>query len=220
MVRLLDRRSVAAALVLGLAFAVVLFSGSRAEAASSSVTLYAGQTTAAGTVSTEVVGTDLVVTYQAAPGWQFSETHLWVGSSLSTLPANKAGNPTLGHFPYVSGALNGATTWSVTIPLAALNASCGDTLLAAAHAAMQQVNGSGTVVRTETGWGAGTRLVAKGSWATYFSFTVECPPPPPPVDPASCETAWAFGQQTFKGLDIATRWGWVLEVDGSAVTPL
>jgi len=217
----LDRRTWAAGLAAGLAFIVILVTAARVDAAAQSVTLYAGQNTAAGTVSTEVIGTDLVVTYQAAAGWQFTETHFWVGDDLTTLPKNKAGNPTLGHFPYLSGALSGASTWSVTIPLATLDASCGDTLLAAAHAAMQQVDGSGNVLRTETGWGAGTRLVAKGSWATYFSFTVECPPPPPPVTPdTTCETAWALGQQTFDELDIATRWGWVLEVDGFAEVPI
>lgn len=205
--------------LVALVAAVGLTATQPAEAAGTAVNLLAGQNTVAGTVSTEVVGDNLVVTYTAAAGWSFTETHLWVGSSLSTLPTNRAGNPQIGQFPYVSGNISGATTSVVTIPLASLGASCGDTLLAASHAAMTLRDANGSVVRTETGWGAGTRITAKGSWATYFAFTVNCPPPPPPsVD--TCETAWALGGDTFKSLGIATRWGWVLTVDGPVTAPI
>lgn len=207
--------------LVALVAAVGLTSTQTADAAATSVNLLAGQNTVAGTVSTEVVGDNLVVTYTAAPGWSFTETHLWVGSSLSTLPTNKAGNPQIGQFPYVSGNISGATTSVVTVSLASLGASCGDTLLAASHAAMTLRGADGSVVRTETGWGAGTRITAKGSWATSFAFTVNCPPPPPPsVVADACETAWALGDDTFASLDIATRWGWVLTVDGPVTAPI
>lgn len=62
-------------------------------------TLYAGQDIEAGTVSIEVVGEDLVVTYQTNECWSAGTTHLYVGTA-EDVPVNGAGNPKHGKFPY------------------------------------------------------------------------------------------------------------------------
>ncbi|MGA1824192.1 MAG: hypothetical protein ACMUIP_05955 [bacterium] len=79
--------------------------------------LLAGQTIDAGLVCVEVVGTDLVVTYDTANGWELVETHLWVGDSLADMPQTKQGNPKIGNFPYNSGDITGATSYNVSISL-------------------------------------------------------------------------------------------------------
>ncbi len=177
-------------------------------------TLYAGQTIVAGTVCVDNDASNLTVTYQTTGGWTLDETHLWLGTDLSTMPRTASGNPKVGLFPYKSEGLpNGTTTYTFTLPLGDFKVACRQQLLVAAHAVVKMVNADGSI-RTETGWGAGTRLTAKGNWATYFSYTVQCaPPPPPPLTCGPNETAYAFGDQTFIDLGITTsRWGWQITV--------
>ncbi len=184
-------------------------------------TLYAGQTIDAGTVCSDNDSDFLTVTYTTVGGWTLSEVHLFVGHSLVEMPQTKTGNPKIGNFPYTDDA-NGATTYTFRLPLGDFQASCGSVLTLAAHAVVSKVNADGSV-RTETAWGAGTRMVAKGNWATYFSYTVQCPPPPPTACTRT-ETAFAFGEQTFAdvGLINDRRWGWQLTVRAgvSGSTPI
>ncbi len=67
--------------------------------AAGTYTLYAGQDIEAGTVNVEVIGEDLVVTYQTNECWSAGTTHLYVGTA-EDLPLNGAGNPKHGQFPY------------------------------------------------------------------------------------------------------------------------
>lgn len=180
--------------------------------ASECVTLYAGQTINAGTACVSVEGQDLLVTYNTVGGWQMTEVHAWVGDSLATMPQTKTGNPQIGRFPYTSGDITGATTYTFRIPLTSLSTDpelCGHTFLVATHAALRKADGSGGY-ETQTGWGAGDQINTRGSWATYFSYKVVCdvtPPPPPPE--LQCDTAFAFGEQTFISLGLTqSRWGW------------
>lgn len=174
-------------------------------------TLYAGQTIDAGSVCTSVTGEDLVVRYATTNGWELSEAHLWVGDDLATMPQTKTGNPQIGLFPYKSGDISGATSYTFTIPLASLNSDpslCGHVFDLAAHAALRKDDGSGGY-QTQTGWGAGSQINGRGSWATYFTYTVQCDGPPPPPPALSCETAFAYGNTTLIQLGLTTsRWGW------------
>jgi hypothetical protein len=65
--------------------------------------------------------------------------------------------------------------------------------------------------QSETAYGAGTRLVQRGNWATWFSVVLNCTQDEPKL--ATCETAFAFAQDKatcFIGSDVidTSRWGW------------
>lgn len=188
--------------------------------------LLAGQTINAGNVCLEDIDTNgdyiddtLVVTYTTTGGWELVEVHFWIGTALSQMPVTRTGNPIPGHFPYSSGNITGQTTYSFNIPFSAFGFNCDNTLLyAAAHAALRKLKPDGTY-QTETGWGNGERIVAKGNWATYFTFRIKCDSPPP--EPDGCETVFANGGASalcfINDLDFHPwnipdgtfeRWGW------------
>jgi len=80
----------------------------------STQTLFAGQTINAGTVSYDDIDTDndnqedaLQITYSTTGGWELTEVHFFIGSSLSEMPTTKSGNPQIGLFPYSSGNIAG-----------------------------------------------------------------------------------------------------------------
>ncbi|WP_430461871.1 hypothetical protein ACQUQU_03520 [Thalassolituus sp. LLYu03] len=201
-----------------------------AEGGVQTQTLYAGQTLNAGSVTLQVIGDDLVVTYSTTDGWSLNETHLWVGTSLSDMPQTRKGTPKIGNFPYHSGSLSGVSQYTETIPLSVLGFSCpqADTqYYVAAHAVVSRVGADGETVQTETGWADGTGFVDKGMWGTYFTLvlTCDCGGDNPPVVLGSCETAFAYsggtnvadGDITTSFLDIDededgngdfNRWGW------------
>jgi hypothetical protein len=191
-------------------------------------TLFAGQNIDAGTVCTEVVGDDLVVTYTTTGCWELTEAHLWVGGNSGDYPQSKKGNPIPGQFPNNSGDITGATEYSFTIPLADLGIECptlpDDQYYVAAHAAMRcDEDGDGTY-QTETGWSDGDRFVSRGNWGTYdtVTFTCECPPCDEPPSEVGCETAFAYSADTGTcfldidadndGVDDFNRWGWTIAI--------
>lgn len=161
--------------------------------------LLAGQTIPAGSVCVEVNEENLVVSYNTTDGWTLDEVHLWVGSSLASLPKNKSGNPVPGSFPYKSGSLgDGVTSYVIEVSLADLGFTCpGDDkeFHLAAHAAVRKQLDDGSY-QTETGWSEGPRIKVKGNWATYSSFTLSCDCEEIVDPPTECwddETAWAAG---------------------------
>ncbi len=183
------------------------------------VILYAGQTINVGTLSFTEIDTDnnntkdaLKATYSLTNGWEISDIALWIGSSLSALPANKAGNPVVGQFPFKSGALNGLTSYSVVIPFSYINYVPGDlpvSYFVAAHATVKKLNG--TTYQSETAWGNGQRLVQKGNWAMYFSITLTKDVVKEP-EVTLTETAFAYSpaySSTFESITGNNeRWGW------------
>lgn len=184
--------------------------------------LMAGQSTDAGSVCATVDGDYLKVTYTTEGGWQLTESHLWVGTQWSQMPQTRTGNPKIGNFPYNSGPLNGATTYTVSVDLRnfGLNSSMTTcqalNLFVAAHAALRKPNGDGTY-QTETGWGDGVSLVQRGSWAEGFAITINCYEDTPPAE-YHYETAFAYGASAatcFLNFDFDndgrrdfSRWGW------------
>lgn len=131
------------------------------------VTLLADQDLDVGTLTVEVVGTDLVVTYAITAPWVLGETHLYVGDSAPTKSAP-------GRFPY--GA-DDAVDGEYTIPLADLDAEEGDILVIAAHAEVTNPEEldpiTGEPPREETAWAFGEDKIRPGkNWATYFTFVV------------------------------------------------
>jgi hypothetical protein len=155
------------------------------------VELIAGQYSDAGTVTVSNDANNLTVTYSTTGGWSLRELHLYVGD-CALIPKNGSGNPTPGRFPY-SVNLNGALTYSFTIPLTNLpNCFC-----VAAHAVVSNSRGG-----TETAWGAGTRFVNQGNWATYFSACKQnCTPVciTPPSLLFGGEVEWPNGPSVIVG---------------------
>ena len=179
-------------------------------------TLFAGQDIDAGTVCVEIVDTGdtetLYITYNTTGGWELVETHLWLGTVLLDMPQTRKGNPKIGNFPYKSGDITGQTTYTFIVDLADFGGEeglCGHDLLAAAHAALQLVDDSGTVIQTETGWGNGEPMLFN-NWATYFGIQFTCNDVPAGYN---SETAFAYDcWDALCFIDIPdegfSRWGW------------
>ncbi len=150
------------------------------------VTLWAGQHIPAGQVIVTVEDGNLVVTYHSVDGWMLSETHLFVGWELP----DKA-SP--GRFPYKHEGLDTDTDVYV-IPLDALEAGCGDTLVFMAHAVVRKQIGIDEW-QTETGWGEGDDYPYSKNWSMYFEAELSCEE----VPVLECETAWGAGCPFFPG---------------------
>lgn len=173
--------------------------------AAASVELLAGQTIPAGSVNLTYADGVLRVEYATRDGWGLQEVQLAFGSSLASIPTNKAGNPVVGSFPYKATGLGGAASYAFSVPL---TAQAGQTLYLAAHAVVSRPRTDGSV-QTETAWGAGTRITAKGNWATYFTVTFAALPDEDPVY-EEAGTAFAYGGNHARSFlsDGFSRWGW------------
>jgi len=182
----------------------------------SCMTLLAGQSITAGTVCAVVEGSNVKVTYTTTGGWLLYEAHLWAGLNLADMPQTNSGNPKIGNFPYNSAGLGGLTTYSFMVPLATFGLSssattCGDvTAYMVAHAVVKKQLADGSF-QSETAYGEGTRLVAKGNWAMWFSVILTCVDDKPKV--STCETAFAYSGNMAtcfigSGLVDTSRWGW------------
>ncbi len=183
------------------------------------VTLYAGQTIDAGTVT---VGNDeynLYVTFSAQNGWLLSETHLHVADTEEAVPQTKKGNPKVGNFAYQTQHDPAAQEFTYTIAKADLAFDSTDSLVVAAHAVVVQQDSEGNEIENETDWADGDRFTNRGSWATYFGHTwQECVTVLGPLTSGATETAFAFGgtlatcfldiDQDNDGNGDFNRWGW------------
>jgi hypothetical protein len=185
--------------------------------------LLAGQTTDAGDVCVSVAGSNLTVTYSTSNGWELTEAHLFVGESQEDMPQTRKGNPKIGNFPHNSGDITGSTAHSISVDLtqwgfdASLTECDVRDLFVAAHAALRKDRGDGSY-QTETGWGDGSPLVDRGSWATGFYVQIGCTGDDPKE--GDTETAFAFGGNGFATCFIGAdfdgdqsddgfnRWGW------------
>jgi hypothetical protein len=131
------------------------------------VNLIAGRSIDAGDV---VIANDesfIYVTFIAVDGWQITETHVAVASSLGGIPQTRSGNPRIGNFPY-AGTHNGVSTVVYAIPRNSLPAS--DCFVVAAHAVVGK--SSGFRFKTETAWGQGPTFPGR-SWAMYTTYCTE-----------------------------------------------
>jgi hypothetical protein len=173
--------------------------------AAASVDLLAGQTIPAGSVALTYADGVLRVQYSTKDGWGLQEAHLAVGASLASIPTNKAGNPVVGSFPHKATGLGGATSYAFDVPM---TAQAGQTLYVAAHAVVSRPRADGSV-QSETAWGAGTRITAKGNWATYFTVTFAALLEDDPVY-EDVGTAFAYGGTYARSFlsDGFSRWGW------------
>jgi hypothetical protein len=133
---------------------------------STAVNLIAGQYMDAGKVIVKNNSDTLFVTYVTSGDWKISEIHLYVGPK-SELPANKKGNPKVGHFPTQDTFYPMVTTVTYKFLLENLD----DCFYIAAHAVVKKVV-DGQILDSQTAWGDGFRIIDKGNWAMYFEY---CP---------------------------------------------
>ena len=131
------------------------------------VTLLAGQTMNAGTITVTNDAEYVYVTYATTNGWVLSATHLYVGD-CALIPVNNPGNPIPGQFPYTGTHAN-LTSYTYQIPLSQIPAgSCG---CIAAHAVVKQYGANNTLIQTQTGWGEGVRInLTGGNWGMKFDY--------------------------------------------------
>jgi len=128
--------------------------------------LIAGQNFYAGTVTAAVEGGNVCVTFTAIGGWQLTETHLAIATSLAGLPQTKAGNPSPGKFPYRATHTPAVTTFTYCVPFEV----AGQPLYIATHAAAELADqDTGAIVQRETAW-AGPEPFPGKNWATYFVY--------------------------------------------------
>jgi len=182
------------------------------------VTLFAGQTIEAGNLTVSNDATNLYITYTSADPWWLAETHLHVADSLAGIPQTRKGNPVPGNFQYSRTYDPLVREDTHTIPKSDLSLDDNNSVIVAGHAVVVQLDASGDLIASETGWGDGKRFVDRGSWATYFSYQwQQCNAGG--GDGESTETAFAFGDSyasCFIGADFDedgvddgfNRWGW------------
>jgi len=110
--------------------------GVRSLFATKTVTLYADQDIAVGTVEVTRTGDTLQVTYLLTePGWVITLTHLAVVDDPANFPLTKQGNPKVGQFEYSVAHYPAVTSYEYPpIDVSGL----GDPLYIAAHACVQR----------------------------------------------------------------------------------
>lgn len=118
-----------------------------------SSTLYAGQTINAGTVTVSNDATNLYVNITGTGGWLIQAAHVYAGTD--PIPLNSAGNPAPGSFPWQQTYTPQTASATFTIPLSSIPAACGDQLNVAVHTETVQLDASGNVTESETGWAHG-----------------------------------------------------------------
>ncbi len=131
------------------------------------VTLVAGQTMNAGTVTVSNDADYIFVTYTTTNGWVLTQTHLYVGE-CALIPVNNPGNPIPGQFPYTS-AHNNVTSYTYQIPISRIPLElCG---CIAAHAVVKKYNSANQLIDTQTAWGNGVRInLSGGNWGMKFDY--------------------------------------------------
>ena len=171
---------------------LLMIAGFAITSSAEDVTLFADQTLPVGTLTVEVVGDNLEVTYEITdPGWELLETHLYVGKTDPKLLTSAPGQ-----FPYFE-PLDTPTSHTYTIPIADIDSyslikgkkwvadksfgvKLGDVIYIAAQAEIGMIDKDGEPVLDEndeqieeTAWAEGEQIREGKNWAMYFTFTVE-----------------------------------------------
>lgn len=136
--------------------------------ATTTTTLYAGQTIPSGTVSIYNDAAYLYVTYTTDTPWVMSVAHVAVASTLAGIPQTKTGNPIPGRFPYHATFDPEVMTYTFVVPMAGTY-TAGQSLVVAAHAVVHAPKSYGG---SQTGWGYGPEFPGS-NWATYIEYRVQ-----------------------------------------------
>jgi len=135
-------------------------------------TLLAGQNINAGTVIVSNNNHELSITYISTEDWSLHNTSLDIAVELSDIPVNRAGAPQIGLFNHKKSHDENTFQYTYTFKLEELGVEPGQQIFIAAHA---------DIVHPEYGsegaWGEGDRFTQIGTWAMYFTNTLqECVP--------------------------------------------
>ena len=128
--------------------------------------LIAGQHHVAGSVTVDIDGDNLVITYSTNGDWTLGITHLSIGNcDEDWAPLTGSGNPQVGQFEYTEPFSSGPHEVVYVIPLEGLD----DNYCFAAHAEVQGPTGG------ETAWAQGTQFSGRG-WAMFVESSLsDCP---------------------------------------------
>ena len=128
------------------------------------VNLIAGQNHIAGTVTVDVEGDNLIITYTTNDDWTLDATHLSITNcEEGSFPSTNSGNPKIGKFEYSSTHDTSVNQVIYTIPLDDVT----EEFCFAAHAEVSGETG-------ETAWAEGSDF-GGNSWAMFVEATLsEC----------------------------------------------
>jgi hypothetical protein len=148
-----------------LSIVLLMLAGFGITSSAEVVTLLADQTIEVGTLTVEVVGGNLEVTYTITnPEWQLGETHLYVGTSIPTKSAP-------GRFPYGPGGAVytiALTDFGGVFPLyIAAQAEIGKVDPVTGDPVLDPNTG---LQIEETAWADGIQIRSGKNWAMYFEF--------------------------------------------------
>lgn len=149
--------------------------------------LKAGQNINVGTITIQNNAESVFVTYTTTGEWRIESTHLYAGHK-GEAPTNNSGNPKVGLFPIHDTFDPMIQTVTYEVPVENMR-KC---LIVAAHAEVSKVE-NGKIIDSQTAWGAGTRFVEKGNWATYIEY---CPSLCPIIIDGKCyvkSVGWTDG---------------------------
>ena len=134
---------------------------------SSKTTIFAGQHIESGALTVGSDGEDLIFDIRGDNGWMITEVHVYVGAGVpSRVP---------GKYPYKEELDAPVGQYTLRVPLAAVDAGCGDALNIAVHTVMVLIE-DGAVVDTQTGWGFGPNEFQR-AWGWWFTTDVCCEVP-------------------------------------------
>lgn len=123
--------------------------------------LLAGQHDQAGSVSVDIEGEDLVITYTTQEDWVINATHMSIGNcGEQEIPTTGSGNPKIGKFEHGTNHSAGVNEVVYYINRESLN----DLYCFAAHAVVTGPDGE------ETAWAEGIEF-GGNSWAMYVEAT-------------------------------------------------
>jgi len=144
---------------------------------STQVDLMAGQHTDAGDIVVCNDSDNIYIQFTTMNGWAMTETHLAVEGELNGIPQNRGGNPQIGHFVYQRTYIPGIQEEAYTVSLSEVGCEgdeiVGGEIVIAAHAVVQLTDEFGNLIQQETAWGDGEGFAGR-SWATYFTYTLQC----------------------------------------------
>jgi len=167
---------------------LLMLAGFAITSSAQPVTLWAGQNIDVGTLTVEVDGENLEVTYTITdPEWELLETHLYVGYTDPELYLTSAP----GQFPYSEEHVPAVFTFTYRIPIADIDSyelkggkkwvvvedeGLGEVIYIAAHAEVRMQTGvdfeDNPVYQEETAWADGEEIRPEKNWAMYFSIEV------------------------------------------------
>lgn len=124
-----------------------------------STNLIAGQHHIAGTVTVDIDGDDIIITYTTNEDWSIGATHLSIGNCAEqTIPTTGSGNPKVGRFEHSTTHNDGTNQVVYTLDASVLD----DNYCFAAHAEVSGPTGG------ETAWAEGEDFDGN-NWAMYVS---------------------------------------------------